>query len=66
MRLKHEVSYKDVKVAVLYHVGNGKSLNDMENGLGMEEDGGRKNHCTDSGENDNHFTKIVVTEIKQS
>lgn len=66
MRLEHEVSYKEVKVAVFYHVGNGKSLKDMGNGLGVEEDGSRKITVLIQVRNDRHLTKIVVREIKQS
>lgn len=50
MRLEHEESSKGVKISVLYHEGNGKSLKGMENGLGVGEGGGRKSHRTNSGE----------------
>lgn len=57
MKLEHQVSYKNVKVALLYHVGNGKSLKDTENGLGLEEDTGRKIIVLIQVRNDSHLTK---------
>lgn len=66
MRLEHEVSYKHVKVAVLCHGGNGQSLKDMGNGLGVEEDNDRKIIVLIQVRNDSHLTKIVVIEMEQS
>lgn len=66
MRLQHEVSYKDAKVSVLYHVGNGKSLKCTENGLGVEEDSGSKIIVLTQVRNDSHLTKRVAIEMEEN